>query len=95
MSDCPSLTRDGHFRDRRTDLLEALATELARLGPLVRVPVWHSRGVGIESAAEIAVEGDMRPCDFCGHPVGVDLVDEYDCRVCGEPLVADSGVDPA
>ncbi|GGX81741.1 hypothetical protein GCM10010515_56730 [Streptomyces fructofermentans] len=26
----------------------------------------------------------MRPCDFCGHPVVTDSVDEWDCPVCGE-----------
>jgi len=30
-------------------------------------------------------DGSMRPCDFCGHPVVVDSVDERDCPVCGEP----------
>ncbi|GAA3087408.1 hypothetical protein GCM10017562_67110 [Streptomyces roseofulvus] len=32
---------------------------------------------------ESAGEG-MRPCDFCGHPVVMDSVDERDCPVCGE-----------
>ncbi|MEU6300759.1 NAD-dependent epimerase/dehydratase family protein [Streptomyces erythrochromogenes] len=32
-----------------------------------------------ESAGE-----SMRPCDFCGHPVVMDSVDERDCPVCGE-----------
>jgi predicted RNA-binding Zn-ribbon protein involved in translation (DUF1610 family) len=27
----------------------------------------------------------MRFCDFCGQPVVVDSVDEYDCPVCGDP----------
>lgn len=26
----------------------------------------------------------LRPCDFCGHPVVMDSVDERDCPVCGE-----------
>ncbi|MET7302544.1 hypothetical protein [Embleya sp. NPDC005575] len=26
----------------------------------------------------------MRPCVFCGHPVVIDSIDEYDCAVCGE-----------
>jgi hypothetical protein len=26
----------------------------------------------------------MRPCDFCGHPVVIDSIDERDCPVCGE-----------
>ncbi|MER7807306.1 hypothetical protein [Streptomyces sp900116325] len=34
---------------------------------------------GQESAGE-----GMRPCDFCGNPVVIDSIDEYDCPVCGE-----------
>jgi rubrerythrin len=26
----------------------------------------------------------LRPCDFCGIPVGIDSIDERDCPVCGE-----------
>lgn len=38
----------------------------------------------------------MRSCDFCGHPVVIDSIDERDCPVCGEgaelqPAGADSG----
>ena len=32
---------------------------------------------------ESVVEG-MRSCDYCGHPVVIDSIDEYDCAVCGE-----------
>ncbi|MFI5544347.1 hypothetical protein ACIA6E_11230 [Streptomyces sp. NPDC051815] len=35
------------------------------------------------SVREPAGEG-MRPCDFCGQPVVVHSVDEWDCLVCGE-----------
>ncbi|MEU9237877.1 helicase associated domain-containing protein [Streptomyces subrutilus] len=37
---------------------------------------------------DVAVRGSvgegMRPCDFCGHPVVIDSIDERDCPVCGE-----------
>ena len=37
-----------------------------------------------------------RPCDFCGHSVVIDSIDERDCPVCGEdaevqPEAADWG----
>lgn len=31
-----------------------------------------------------SVDEGMRPCDYCGHPVVIDAIDEYDCVVCGE-----------
>ncbi|GAA3900981.1 hypothetical protein GCM10022207_82280 [Streptomyces lannensis] len=43
-------------------------------------------GMGDEPTASVSGDDeDMRPCDFCGHLVAADSVDEYDCSVCGDP----------
>lgn len=39
-----------------------------------------SDGASVQGSAD---EG-MRPCDYCGHPVVIGSIDEYDCAVCGE-----------
>lgn len=31
-----------------------------------------------------SVDEGMRPCDYCGHSVVIDSIDEYDCAVCGD-----------
>jgi hypothetical protein len=45
-------------------------------------------GSGAVVSDEVSVQGSagegMRPCDFCGHPVVINSIDERDCPVCGE-----------
>ncbi|WP_106972650.1 transposase [Streptomyces yerevanensis] len=60
--------------------------------PMSLVKVVGSVSGGSGSVAvvsdDVSVRGSadegMRPCDFCGHPVVIDSVDERDCPVCGE-----------
>ncbi|GAB3810074.1 hypothetical protein GCM10027605_47130 [Micromonospora zhanjiangensis] len=46
----------------------------------------------VDPATGVLENEDMRPCDFCGHPVKMKSVDEYDCPVCGDPPEAGSAV---
>lgn len=41
-------------------------------------------GMEDESTVQVSADEGLRPCDFCGHPVVLDSVDEYDCPVCGD-----------
>ena len=52
-------------------------------------------GMEVDPAVELSGDGNVRPCDFCGHSVKVDSVDEYECPVCGEPPEAGSAEDSA
>ncbi|MGW5134743.1 hypothetical protein [Streptomyces sp. NPDC004135] len=38
-----------------------------------------------DTADQQATDEVMRPCDYCGHPVAKDSLDERDCPACGDP----------
>lgn len=41
--------------------------------------------MSVEASVEESADEGLRPCDYCGHPVVIDSVDEYDCPAYGEP----------
>jgi rubrerythrin len=36
-----------------------------------------------DPAEDLLEKEQIRPCDFCGHPVKEASTDEYDCPACG------------
>lgn len=45
-------------------------------------------GMGVDPPIQSLEDVGTRPCDFCGHSVAADSLDEYDCRACGDPFEA-------